>query len=245
MPLPSSRSSHSCVVFCFVSLSIRPSSSTRFATRTLFVAYRSSVTHSGLPSFWHRIPNNRSLPPPMSRSPSDVLKPLYGTIEATRISSVLHDYCDARVDSRCAVPHRPVSFLPVTRTELAMFVKLAVCVSLNDTSMCCPLLFFDRPIRAAMMELLVYSPVVRSVMATPTFTGGPSREPVMCMRPNSLRLCQHLTVRSPSCYSRFYHNIVACSIAVRPILSIARDARIDELRIEFVQRLEVHAILLE
>lgn len=37
-----------------------------------------------------------------------------------------------------------------------------------------------------MMELDVYKPVVRSVTATPTLTGGPSRSPVMCMSPNSL-----------------------------------------------------------
>jgi len=36
-----------------------------------------------------------------------------------------------------------------------------------------------------MMLLLVYRPVVKSVTATPTFTGGPYLLPVMCMRPNS------------------------------------------------------------
>lgn len=36
-----------------------------------------------------------------------------------------------------------------------------------------------------MMLLLVYKPVVRSVTATPTLTGGPSLVPVMCIKPNS------------------------------------------------------------
>jgi hypothetical protein len=58
--------------------------------------------------------------------------------------------------------------------------------------MCWPLPDFMRLSSAAMIELDVYNPVVRSVTATPTFTGGPSRAPVMCMRPNSLESFERL-----------------------------------------------------
>lgn len=75
----------------------------------------------------------------------------------------------------------------------------------------------------------VYMPVVKSVIATPTFTGGPSLEPVMCMSPNSLFEFQHILERL-ACWidSRFHHDIVAGSMAVWSILTIASDARIDE-----------------
>jgi len=89
-------------------------------------------------------------------------------------------------DLRCAVPHRPESRLPVVSTPEAMLVRLASWQSLSATSMCCPRPVLWRASSAASTLCEVYRPVVRSVIATPTFTGGPSRSPVMCMRPNSL-----------------------------------------------------------
>ena len=76
MPQPSSMSSHSCVVFCFVSPSIISSSASLFCTRTAFVLNRSSWINSGFPIRLHRTPYRRSLPPPSRMSPSDVLKAL-------------------------------------------------------------------------------------------------------------------------------------------------------------------------
>lgn len=87
---------------------------------------------------------------------------------------------------RCAVPQRPESRLPVASTPAAMFVRLASWQSLSATSMCWPRPVLWRASRAASTLCDVYRPVVRSVMATPTFTGGPSRSPVICIRPNSL-----------------------------------------------------------
>lgn len=51
--------------------------------------------------------------------------------------------------------------------------------------MCCPFPVLARLNRAAIIELEVYSPDVKSVTATPTLTGGPSLEPVMCIKPIS------------------------------------------------------------
>jgi len=48
MPLPSNISSHSWVVFVFVTLSTSSSSSSRCATRSAFVTNRLSLIHSGL-----------------------------------------------------------------------------------------------------------------------------------------------------------------------------------------------------
>lgn len=82
MPHPSNMSSHSAVVFFLVSLSISSSRVTRFCTLRAFVLNLSSSIHSGLPILVHRTPYNRSLPPPSRTSPSEVLKALYGTIDA-------------------------------------------------------------------------------------------------------------------------------------------------------------------
>jgi hypothetical protein len=83
MPQPSRTSSHSCVVFCFVSFSISSSKVSRFCTLMAFVLKRSSLIHSGFPMRLQRTPYRRSLPPPRRMSPSDVLKALYGTIDAS------------------------------------------------------------------------------------------------------------------------------------------------------------------
>lgn len=82
IPQPSKMSSHSAVVFCLVSLSIKPSKVSRFCTLRAFVLNLASSIHSGLPILVHRTPYRRSLPPPSKISPSDVLKALYGTIDA-------------------------------------------------------------------------------------------------------------------------------------------------------------------
>ncbi|KAL3705229.1 hypothetical protein TMatcc_008901 [Talaromyces marneffei ATCC 18224] len=50
---------------------------------------------------------------------------------------------------------------------------------------CWPSPVFARANKAAMIELHAYNPVVKSVTATPTLTGGPSLEPVKCINPNS------------------------------------------------------------
>lgn len=83
------------------------------------------------------------------------------------------------------MPQRPVSFSPLTRQLLAMLASVAVWQSLRATSMCWPRPVLALAMTPAMMPLLVYRPVIRSVTATPTLTGGPSRVPVMCISPNS------------------------------------------------------------
>lgn len=88
-------------------------------------------------------------------------------------------------DIRWAVPQRPESGWPLISAELARFVRVATWQSLRATSICWPFPVLARPKRAAIIELEVYSPVVKSVTATPTLTGGPSREPVMCIKPIS------------------------------------------------------------
>lgn len=57
--------------------------------------------------------------------------------------------------SRCAVPHRPVSFSPLIKQLLAIFASVAVWQSLNATSRCWPLPDFCLASSAAMMLLLV------------------------------------------------------------------------------------------
>lgn len=86
---------------------------------------------------------------------------------------------------RWAVPQRPLSGSPLIRAELAKFARVATWQSLNAMSMCWPFPVLARPIRAAIIELEAYSPVVKSVTATPTLTGGPSLGPVMCINPIS------------------------------------------------------------
>jgi hypothetical protein len=82
IPLPSNTCNHCCVVFLFVIDSIIPSSTFRFFTRVLLVINLESSAHSGFPIFSQRTPKSRSFPPPSRISPSAVLKPRYGTIEA-------------------------------------------------------------------------------------------------------------------------------------------------------------------
>lgn len=167
IPLPSKIANHCAVVFVIVTLSMAASSSTRLVTRALFVAKRGLRFHSGCCKRSQITPKSRSLPPPSMMSPSEVLNPLYGAMLG------------------CAVPQRPVSRSPEIRTELAMLLSVATWQSERATSRCWPRLVFARPRRAAMIALEVYRPVVRSVTATPTLTGGPVRSPVMCIRPNS------------------------------------------------------------
>jgi len=61
--------------------------------------------------------------------------------------------------------------------EEAMLARDATCTSERETSMCCPLPVFARYRRAERMPLQVYRPVDRSVIATPTLTGGPLCSP--------------------------------------------------------------------
>lgn len=86
---------------------------------------------------------------------------------------------------RWEVPQRPESGSPLMSAELAIFANVATWQSLNATSKCCPCPVRARANNAAMILLLAYRPVVRSVTATPTFTGGPSLEPVICIKPIS------------------------------------------------------------
>lgn len=86
IPFPSKTSSHSFVVFCVEIFSISASSSSLFATLCELILNLGSSFHSGLPRPSHRMPNNRSFPPPNRTSPSFVLKALYGTIDATHVS---------------------------------------------------------------------------------------------------------------------------------------------------------------
>jgi hypothetical protein len=65
------------------------SSVSLFSTLFAFVLNFSSDIHSGFPTFVARIPKSRSLPPPSRMSPSDVLKALYGTIDAISISPLI------------------------------------------------------------------------------------------------------------------------------------------------------------
>lgn len=90
-----------------------------------------------------------------------------------------------RKNLRWEVPQRPESGSPLMSAELAIFASVATWQSLNATSKCCPCPVRARANSAAMILLLAYNPVVRSVTATPTFTGGPSLEPVMCIKPIS------------------------------------------------------------
>lgn len=142
---------------------------------------------------------------------------------------------------------------------MAMLVRLAIWQSLSATSTCWPRPVRARASSAASTALLVYRPVVRSVIATPTLTGGPSRSPVMCISPNSLRRRSRVSGRRwlavrlrgrgreegrergqrrekagsrRERYARFNHDVVAGAVAVRPVLPVARDAGVDERRIK-------------
>jgi hypothetical protein len=159
----------------------------RCSTRAELTANRSSLIHSGLPKPSHKMPKRRSVPPPKSISPSEVLKDLYGTTDASLLLRRWLQNGKDRGDSRCEVPQRPVSRFPEMRTDSAIFESVATWQSLRQTSRCCPSPVFALPRSAAMMLFAVYSPVVRSVTAQPTLTGGPSRVPVMCISPISLR----------------------------------------------------------
>ena len=142
-PLPSKMSNHSLVGFVRVTDSIRPSIRMRFSTRLSFVTKRGSVAHSGWPSFSQRRPNRRLFPPPKRISPSSVLNPEYGTIDAKFCQNSRPYFepngrqCD-EVNVRCAVPHRPESGFPLIKAELATFVNVATWQSLKATSKCCP-----------------------------------------------------------------------------------------------------------
>jgi hypothetical protein len=151
MPQPSRISSHSCVVLCFVTSSMRSSKVSLCCTLRALVMNRSSVIHSGFPSRLQSTPYRRSLPPPRRISPSDVLKALYGTIDA-RSSVSLGPIFSSSQNIRCDVPHLPVSFWPLMRHELAIFARVATWQSLNATSICWPLPVFMRARRAAMTE---------------------------------------------------------------------------------------------
>jgi hypothetical protein len=102
-PQPSRTSSHSCVLFRRVSFSMSSSRVSRFCTLNAFVLNRSSVTHSGFPSLLQMMPYRRSLPPPRRMSPSDVLKALYGTMEAVE-DQCLSSYEGARHTMRSSPP---------------------------------------------------------------------------------------------------------------------------------------------
>lgn len=82
IPEPSKIANHSFVFFVCVTFSIMDSSSFLFSTLTLLVLNLGSVFHSGFESLSHIMPKRRSFPPPIMMSPSRVLKPLYGTIDA-------------------------------------------------------------------------------------------------------------------------------------------------------------------
>jgi hypothetical protein len=183
-PEPSNTSNHSCVDFVFVIDSIKESSNSRCATRWVLMLNLASVFHSGWPRPSHIRPKRRSLPPPNKISPSLVLYDRYGTIEA-KTDQHLHHIHGYRLDVRCAVPHRPSSFCPLINALLARLDSVATWQSLKATSICWPLPDLPLAIKAAIMLLLVYNPVVKSVTATPTLTGGPSRDPVMCINPIS------------------------------------------------------------
>jgi len=153
MPLSLSISSHSAVVRVRVSASINASSSIRFRTRAPFVANFSLDFHSGLPSLSQSTPNSRSLPPPSKISPSRVLKPLYGTIEANKFSQ--KSQSKGALNIRCAVPHRPLSGCPLINAELAIFASVATWQSLSATSICCPFPVLALPSNAAKIEFEV------------------------------------------------------------------------------------------
>jgi hypothetical protein len=106
IPHPSRMLSHSAVVFCFVSLSISPSKVSRFCTLRAFVLNLSSSIHAGLPILVHRTPYKRSLPPPSRISPSEVLKALYGTIDATMYQCQTRCYCQTELTMRSPPPSR-------------------------------------------------------------------------------------------------------------------------------------------
>ena len=73
----------------------------------------------------------------------------------------------------------------------------ATWTSERDTSMCCPFPVLASWSSPARILVHVYSPVDKSVIATPTFTGGPScsptsdqlaidgEQPVICINPIS------------------------------------------------------------
>ncbi len=153
MPLSLSISSHSAVVRVRVSASINASSSMRFWTLAPFVANFPLYFHSGLPSLSQSTPKSRSLPPPSKISPSPVLKPLYGTIEAFHLSHVPQS--KGALDIRCAVPHRPLSGCPLINAELAIFASAATWQSLSATSICCPVPVLALPSNAAKIEFEV------------------------------------------------------------------------------------------
>ena len=113
----------------------------------------------------------------------------------------ISDHKSVRVQViRCEVPHRPVSLWPLMRHELAIFASVAIWQSLRAMSICWPFPVLIRPNRAAKTEFEVYKPVVRSVTATPTFTGGPSLVPVICIRPISLKYVRaRLESRASQC----------------------------------------------
>lgn len=92
-----------------------------------------------------------------------------------------------------------------------------------------------------MIEFDVYRPVVRSVTATPTLTGGPSLAPVICINPNSLHQISTIQASGPH-NLRFHHHIVASAVAVRSGLSVAGDAGVDE-SLPHQPCLPVHLIL--
>lgn len=147
--------------------------------------------------------------------------------------------------SRCEVPQRPVSLLPEMRTDSAMFDSVATWQSLRHTSRCCPFPVFVRPRSAAIMLFAVYKPVVRSVTAQPTLTGGPSRVPVMCINPISLQRDQyHIWDYKGREYVRFNHNIVPCSVAIWSKLSISSHARIYQLRVRFTESFKIKTVFL-
>lgn len=81
-PLPSKMSSHSLMGLVRVTDSIIPSMRMRFSTLLSLVTNRGSVAHSGWPSFSQRRPKRRLFPPPKRISPSSVLNPEYGTMDA-------------------------------------------------------------------------------------------------------------------------------------------------------------------
>ena len=127
----------------------------------------------------------------------------------------------------CAVPHRPLSGCPLISAEEARLLKVATWQSLRATSIRCPLPVLARPSRAARIEFEVYKPAVRSVTATPTFTGGPVPRASDVHEP-------HLGLN---------HDIVARTLPTRPCLAVASDGGIDEARVQGAEGGIVQTIL--
>ncbi|MNT62071.1 hypothetical protein D3C72_1997610 [compost metagenome] len=84
------------------------------------------------------------------------------------------------------MPWRPGA-LPVLRKALAWLARMAMPTSSSAMSMCWPSPVRSRTCSAARMAVLAYTPVKRSVSATPTRSGpppgSPSGRPVMLIMP--------------------------------------------------------------